>query len=35
MKILEHPQIIKYNTTIRSKEHIYIIAEYVYGRDLY
>jgi serine/threonine protein kinase len=26
MKILSHPQIVKYNTTIRSKEHIYIVA---------
>lgn len=35
MKILSHPQIVKYNTTIRSKEHIYIVAEYVDGKDLY
>ena len=35
MKILSHPQIVKYNTTIRSKEHIYIVAEYVNGKDLY
>lgn len=34
MKILSHPQIVKYNTTIRSKEHIYIIAELVCGKNL-
>jgi serine/threonine protein kinase len=35
MKLLQHPQIVRYNRTIRSKEHIYIVAEYVNGRDLY
>ena len=35
MKVLSHPQIIKYKDTIRSKSHIYIIAEYIYGKDLY
>ena len=34
MKILSHPQIVKYNTTIRSKEHIYIVAELVCGKNL-
>jgi len=34
MKVLSHPQIIKYKQTIRSKSHIYIIAEYIYGKDL-
>jgi len=35
MKIISHPQIVKYQETIRSKAHIYIIAEYIYGNDLY
>lgn len=26
MKILKHPQIVNYNTTIRSKDRIYIVA---------
>lgn len=26
MKLLKHPQIVRYNNTIRSKEHVYIIA---------
>jgi serine/threonine protein kinase len=35
MKIISHPQIVKYKETIHSKSHIYIIAEYIYGKDLY
>jgi serine/threonine protein kinase len=35
MKIISHPQIVKYQQTIRSKAHIYIIAEYIEGKDLY
>lgn len=35
MKVISHPQIVKYQETIMSKTHIYIIAEYVNGKDLY
>lgn len=35
MKVISHPQIVKYQETIMSKTHIYIIAEYIYGKDLY
>ena len=35
MKIISHPEIVRYEKTIRSKAHIYIIAEYIEGKDLY
>lgn len=35
MKVISHPQIVKYQQTIRSKAHIYIIAEYIHGKDLF
>lgn len=35
LKILNHPQIVKYVDTIYSKTHEYIITEYIYGEDLY
>ena len=35
MKILNHPQIVKYKETIRTKNFEYIITEYIYGEELY
>lgn len=35
MRIINYPQIVKHQETIRSKTHIYIIAEYIPGKDLF
>ena len=35
MKILNHPQIIKYKETLRTKNFEYIITEYIYGENLF
>lgn len=35
MKILNHPQIVKYKETIHTKNFEYIITEYIYGEDLF
>jgi hypothetical protein len=35
MKIVNHPQIIKYKETIITKGYIYIITELAHGEDLF
>ena len=35
MKIIDHPQIVKYKETIKTKTRIYIVTEYIAGEDLY
>jgi tRNA A-37 threonylcarbamoyl transferase component Bud32 len=35
LKIINHPQVLKYHETINTKTHEYIITEYIYGEDLF
>lgn len=35
MKIINHQQVVKYYDTVKTKTHLYIITEYIFGEDLY